>query len=458
MKTFRLLSMAAAALMMAACSNEQSELEAPKAHEAPAMRFAATIGAPAGNDATRTEYDESSKGRIYVAWNTGDEVALIHNGVKDVVKVEAVDDRGNATIEGTITPGTNGEDVALVYPAAAVDATGSGTGFTPNADYAQKALAQQGTLDYIAANLDARQGSGTMAVSGSSATLSDNVAMASQIAIWKLMPNVSTRQLTVMSGATPVAATTAIDATKTIYLALPPLADASLKMDAVSGSDTYTYSKEGVTLEAGKYYQSAVTMTIVVIPLTSITLNRTTATINKGGTTSLSVKSYEPDNATYKSVNWSSSNTAVATVSSSGRVTAKGGGTAVITATATDGGGAKASCTVTVKVPVTGITLNKTATEIAEGNTETLTATVAPADASNKGVSWSSGNTDVATVSSSGKVTAKSVGTAVITATANDGSGVKATCTVTVKATVNTGEVNISGWTEGTTIGGGKAN
>lgn len=373
MNTFRLLSMAAAALVMAACSNEQSELEAPKAHEAPAMRFAATIGAPAGNDATRTEYDESSKGRIYVAWNTGDEVALIHNGVKDVVKVEAVDDRGNATIEGTITPGTNGEDVALVYPAAAIDATGSGTGFTPNADYAQKALAQQGTLDYIAANLDARQGSGTMAVSGSSATLSDNVAMASQIAIWKLMPNVSTRQLTVMSGATPVAATAAIDATKTIYLALPPLADASLKMDAVSGSDTYTYSKEGVTLEAGKYYQSAVTMTIVVIPLTSITLN-------------------------------------------------------------------------------------KTATEIIVGDTETLQATIAPSDASNKSVAWSSNNTAVATVSTTGKVTAKSAGTAVITATAKDGSGVKATCTVTVKATVNTGEVNISGWTEGTTIGGGKAN
>ena len=450
MKTFRLLSMAAAALMMAACSNEQSELETTTTLESPAMHFAATIGAPAGSGATRTEYDESSKGRIYVAWNTGDEVALIHNGVKDVVKVETVDERGYATIAGTITPGTNGEDVALVYPAAAVVATGSGTGFKPSTDYAQKALAQQGTLDYIAANLDARQGSGTMAVSGSSATLSDNVAMASQIAVWKLTPNVSTSQLTVMSGDKPVAATATIAATKTIYLALPPLTDASLKMDAVSGSDTYTFSKEDVTLEAGKYYQSAVDMTIVVIPLTSITLNRTTATINKGGTTSLSVKSYKPDNATYKSVNWSSSNTAVATVSSSGRVTAKGGGTAVITATATDGGGAKASCTVTVKVPVTGITLNKTATEIVEGNTETLTATVAPADASNKGVSWSSNNTDVATVSSSGKVTAKSVGTAVITATANDGSGTKATCNVkVVYAPVGTG-FGAQGWEEGT--------
>ncbi len=262
MNAFRLLSMAAAALVTAACSNEQGEPETPKANEPTAMRFAATIGAPAGNDATRTEYDESSKGRIYVAWTIGDEVALIHNGVKDVVKVETVDDKGYATIAGNITTGTNGEDVALVYPAAAVDANGSGTAFTPNTDYARKALTQTGTLDYIASNLDARQGSGTMAVSGSSATLSNNVAMPSQIAVWKLMPNVAATRLTVMSGGTPVAATATIAATNTIYLALPPLADASLKIDVVSGSETYTFSKEGVTLEAGKYYRSAVDMTV----------------------------------------------------------------------------------------------------------------------------------------------------------------------------------------------------
>jgi len=83
--------------------------------------------------------------------------------------------------------------------------------------------------------------------------------------------------------------------------------------------------------------------------------------------------------------------------------------------------------------PVTGITLNKTATYIHVGNTETLSATVAPSAAANKGVSWSSNNTAVATVdAATGEITAVALGEATITATALDGSGVTATCAVTV--------------------------
>lgn len=82
--------------------------------------------------------------------------------------------------------------------------------------------------------------------------------------------------------------------------------------------------------------------------------------------------------------------------------------------------------------PVTNITLNKTSTTINIGATETLKATIQPSDANNKGIIWSSGNTEVATVSG-GVITAKSIGTANITATAGDGSGKSATCTVTVK-------------------------
>ncbi len=83
--------------------------------------------------------------------------------------------------------------------------------------------------------------------------------------------------------------------------------------------------------------------------------------------------------------------------------------------------------------PVTGITLNKTATYIHVGNTETLSATVAPSAAANKGVSWSSNNTAVATVdAATGEITAVALGEATITATALDGSGVTATCAVNV--------------------------
>ena len=105
---------------------------------------------------------------------------------------------------------------------------------------------------------------------------------------------------------------------------------------------------------------------------------------------------------------------------------------------------------------LTGVIIPESIT-LGYGTSAQLTPTLVPENAPAK-LTWTSDNTAVATVSTTGKVTAKSAGTAVITATAKDGSGVKATCTVTVKATVNTGEVNISGWTEGTTIGGGKAN
>ena len=83
-------------------------------------------------------------------------------------------------------------------------------------------------------------------------------------------------------------------------------------------------------------------------------------------------------------------------------------------------------------VLVTGVALNKTSTSISVGNSETLTATVAPENAANKALTWASSDEDVATVAPDGTVTAVKVGTATITATAADGSGKSATCKVTV--------------------------
>jgi len=80
---------------------------------------------------------------------------------------------------------------------------------------------------------------------------------------------------------------------------------------------------------------------------------------------------------------------------------------------------------------VSGISLNKTEIRLGIGNTEQLIATVTPADAGNKNVTWSSSNASVAAVSPNGAVTAISIGTATITATTHDG-GKTATCTVTV--------------------------
>ena len=86
-------------------------------------------------------------------------------------------------------------------------------------------------------------------------------------------------------------------------------------------------------------------------------------------------------------------------------------------------------------IPVTALTLSKTEASIDAGNTETLSvSSVTPSDATDQTVTWSSDNTAVATVDENGVVTGVSAGTATITATAHDGSGVNASCTVTVTA------------------------
>ncbi len=115
-----------------------------------------------------------------------------------------------------------------------------------------------------------------------------------------------------------------------------------------------------------------------------------------------------------------------------------------------------ANCTITARfksILVTSITLNKTSTTLtAGGDTETLTTTVLPANALDKTVTWSTSNSSIATVSN-GVVTPRAEGTCTITATAHDGSGKSATCTVTVEAGVPTHTLtwNLDG---GTATGG----
>ena len=164
----------------------------------------------------------------------------------------------------------------------------------------------------------------------------------------------------------------------------------------------------------------------VNIPVSSVELDRSSLSLTKGDVYTLNA-TVKPDDATDKTVSWKSSNTAVATVDSNGKVKAIAGGSATITATA---GGVSAKCSVTVTVPVTSVSLNKTSLNLMVGDTETLSATIYPSDATNKNVTWKSSNTSVATVQS-GKVSAVGVGTAQITVTTNNGSK-KATCTVTV--------------------------
>ena len=165
--------------------------------------------------------------------------------------------------------------------------------------------------------------------------------------------------------------------------------------------------------------------------VTDITLSRTSMSLNSGSTSMLQA-TVAPLTALNKGVAWSSSDENVATVDDNGWVTAVAAGTCDIICTAKDGGGASAACAVTVIQLVTGLTLSQTSLPLTTGSSQTLTATAEPSNASNQSVTWSSSDTDVATVSQSGLVTAVGVGSCTITATSADGSGKTATCAVIV--------------------------
>ena len=202
----------------------------------------------------------------------------------------------------------------------------------------------------------------------------------------------------------------------------------------VSGGKVTAVGPGTATITATTSGGQKATCTVTVrVPVTGISISRSTLALTVGATSTLTA-TVAPSNASNKSYSWSSSNNTVATVNSSGLVTAKANGTATITATTADGG-KKASCTVTVTTPTSGVSVSPTTATIIKGQTRQLTATVAPSSASNKSVSWSSSNNSVATVNSSGLVTAKAAGNADITVTTADGN-YKAVCKVTVRVPV----------------------
>ena len=167
------------------------------------------------------------------------------------------------------------------------------------------------------------------------------------------------------------------------------------------------------------------------VKVTGVSVSPATLSLVEGTSEQLRA-TVTPSDAADKSVSWTSSAAAVATVDNTGKVIAVKAGSATITVKTADGG-KTATCAVTVTakvIPVTGISIDQGATaEVEEGNTITLTATVQPDNATDKTVTWTSSNKAIATVAD-GVVTGVAAGQAVITAKAGDK---EATCTVTVK-------------------------
>ena len=210
-------------------------------------------------------------------------------------------------------------------------------------------------------------------------------------------------------------------------------------LDIPSGASLTIDSGATLTVDGGELTGENIPTEGVVYKVTEVKLDKTSLSLEVGGEETLTATA-APDNATNKNVTWSSDNEGVATVDATGKVTAIGAGTATITVTTADGG-KTATCVVTVTaatVPVTGVTLSQTQASLYYNrtpNTLTLTATVAPDNATNRAVTWASSNSTVATVDQNGVVTAVAPGIAVITATTQDGNHT-ATCAVTVRPDV----------------------
>ena len=199
--------------------------------------------------------------------------------------------------------------------------------------------------------------------------------------------------------------------------------DQNGKIKAVKiGTTTITASSNGNPL-----IKETIKVTVTKIVPTSLKLSKTSLHIIKNQTVNVKA-TIAPSNAANKNVKWKSSNTKAVKVDSKGNIKGIANGSATITATAKDN--SKVYKQVTVKVSTKTVKINKSSLTVTTGKTGQLTATVSPADSTNKAVVWSTSNKKVATVSSKGKVTGKSKGTATITATVKGAKSVKVKVTV----------------------------
>lgn len=235
--------------------------------------------------------------------------------------------------------------------------------------------------------------------------------------------------------------------------------------DEIVAVDGFTLSAVGIgetvltATEANTSQSATLEVTVITNPVTGVSFDKESIELIIGGTEQLTAI-IAPENATEKEVSWSvefppggknseAAPTDIATVSDAGLVTAVAPGEVNVIVTTKDGG-FTASTKVTVSgISVTGISLDAETTDIEMGSTVQLTATIAPADATEQGIIWSvdfpSSNkvgeaapTDIATVSETGLVTAVSIGTVVVTATTKDGA-LTASTTVTVSGIPVTG-------------------
>ena len=252
MKTTKLFFMAALALMTAACSNSDNDILTPAEQPANNMvTITAKLAPKSGSAQTRALSDQTTY--IKAEWAENETMKIISaNGKEATATVNSVDGSGTATISFTIDAAAKGNDCTIIYPASAAVTESAGV-YT-----AQPMTAQTGTLSN---DLDVRIGKGTI-TDEATPQLEVTTQPAAQFAIMKLTLANDAKNLCIMADNITIAGATLGTEGKEFTVAVPAVSSKTVTIVANDASNNcYYYSKAGVSLAAGRYYQSSPTMT-----------------------------------------------------------------------------------------------------------------------------------------------------------------------------------------------------
>ena len=264
--------MAALALAMTACSSDDLLTQEPtksKTNADGGITITATLAPKEGTMRSIAEGTATDAGKIVAKWATDEQIAILYEvsseKKKTVATVKSVNTTtGAATIEFTVDANTtDGTACTMVYPADAADDNGM-------KDAATLLGAQDGTLS---TKLDVRKGEGTIKTTTPSLDVTSDLAP--QFAIFKFTTKdmagsstVNVKPLTINVGADSYVITPST-ATSTLYAALPATTSGTVTFNATDGdSKNHFFSKNGVTIEKGKFYQSTIKLMPYNTPLT----------------------------------------------------------------------------------------------------------------------------------------------------------------------------------------------
>ena len=429
------LPIMAVAFMTTACSSDDSATQTPlQQSTAKSIPYTVTVNSAATTRATV----ESDNKTLYFA--TGDKLYITGTNVKGVLDIQEGTGTASATFSGDLAYSGEGSPAAdLELTATLVSAQQSdGAEIAVNATTGAVTVNYPSTAycaDVAAAVQKYSNLTGTSTYGSKSFSLSQQTAFLNFVITFEDGTATGTALSAVVSNNSAAICTadvtTVTESEKVVAKFVLPIAGST----TLSGATVKMGDKDAIAFGAsqtlaGKVYNVAKTQAETIIAVTSVELDADEMTLTVGDEGQLQA-TVAPEDATDADVDWSSSDVSVATVDGAGNVTAVAEGTATITAKAGD---KAATCTVTVKaatIAVTSVELDADEMTLKVGDEGQLQATVAPENAANKSVTWSSSNESVATVEQNGNISAVGVGEATITVTTTDG-GKTATCKVTV--------------------------